>query len=54
MAKLFRRLQLLTSIKTNVAALELKRHLEVTYRTGWRVKHKVMDAMTRREFNNTQ
>ena len=38
-------IHLLTSTKTNMAALELKRHLSVTYRTAWRMKHKVMEAM---------
>ena len=32
-----------------MAALELKRHLGVTYRTAWRLKHKIMQAMTQRE-----
>lgn len=42
-------LYLLTSTKTNLAALELKRHLGVSYRTAWRLKHKVMQAMAARE-----
>ena len=42
-------LYLLTSTKTNLAALELKRHLGVNYKTAWRIKHKVMQAMTQRE-----
>lgn len=42
-------LYLLTSTKTNLSALELKRHLGVRYRTAWRLKHKVMQAMTERE-----
>jgi hypothetical protein len=45
----FLALYLLTSTKTNLAALELKRHLGVCYRTAWRLKHKVMLAMTERE-----
>lgn len=45
----FLAIHLLTSTKTNMAALELKRHLGVSYRTAWRLKHKVMEAMTRRE-----
>ncbi len=45
----FLAIHLLTSTKTNMAALELKRHLGVTYRTAWRMKHKVMEAMMRRE-----
>ena len=40
---------LLTSTKTNMAALELKRHLGVRYRTAWRLKHKIMHAMMERE-----
>ncbi|ACD58194.1 ISXo2 putative transposase [Xanthomonas oryzae pv. oryzae PXO99A] len=40
---------LLTSSKTNLAALELKRHLGVTYKAAWRMKHKIMQAMTERE-----
>lgn len=45
----FLALYLLTSTKTNLAALELKRHLGVSYRTAWRLKHKVMQAMAERE-----
>lgn len=47
--KWFLALYLLTSTKTNMAALELMRHLDVCYRTAWRLKHKVMQAMTNRE-----
>lgn len=42
-------LYLLVSTKTNLAALELQRHLGVSYRTAWRLKHKVMAAMAERE-----
>lgn len=45
----FLALYLLTSTKTNMAALELTRHLGVCYRTAWRLKHKVMQAMATRE-----
>lgn len=45
----FLALYLLTQSKTNVAALELTRHLGVCYRTAWRVQHKLMQAMTARE-----
>ncbi len=38
-------LYLLTQSKTNVAALELMRHLGVCYRTAHRIKHKLMQAM---------
>ncbi len=42
-------IHLLTSTKTNMAALELKRHLGVDYKAAWRIKHKVMQAMAARE-----
>lgn len=42
-------MHLLTSTKTNMAALELMRHLGVSYRTSWRLKHKIMQAMAERE-----
>ena len=47
--KWFLALHLLTSTKTNMAALELMRHLGVCYSSAWRIKHKVMQAMTNRE-----
>ncbi len=42
-------MHLLTSTKTNLAALELMRHLGVNYKTAWRLKHKIMQAMSERE-----
>lgn len=42
-------IHLLTATKTNLAALELKRHLGVNYKAAWRLKHKIMQAMTERE-----
>lgn len=39
----------LTTTKTNLAALELMRQLDVCYRTAWRLKHKIMQAMQTRE-----
>lgn len=45
----FLALHLLAGAKTNVSALELMRQLGVCYRTAWRLKHKVMHAMTNRE-----
>lgn len=45
----FLALHLLTSTKTNLAALELMRHLGVSYSTAWRLKQKVMQAMTAQE-----
>jgi len=38
----FQAIYLLTSTKTNMAALELKRHLGVNYKAAWRLKHKIM------------
>lgn len=42
-------MHLLTATKTNLAALELMRHLGVNYKTAWRIKHKIMQAMAERE-----
>jgi len=42
-------LYVLTQTKNNVSALELTRHLGVCYRTAWRMKHKLMEAMASRE-----
>jgi transposase-like protein len=42
-------LHLLTATKTNLAALEVMRHLGVNYKTAWRLKHKIMQAMAERE-----
>ena len=40
---------LLSQSKNAIAALELRRHLGVCYRSAWRIKHKLMQAMTARE-----
>lgn len=40
---------LLTTTKTNLAALELMRHLGVNWKSAWRLKHKVLAAMASRE-----
>lgn len=40
---------LLTGTKTNLSALELSRSLGVAYSTAWRIKQKIMRAMTERE-----
>jgi ribosomal protein L37AE/L43A len=45
----FLAMHLLTQAKNNVAALELKRHLGVSYPTAWLVKHKLMEVMRLRE-----
>jgi transposase-like protein len=45
----FQALYLLTQTKNGVSGLELMRHLGVSHRTAWRIKHKVMQAMAERE-----
>ena len=40
---------LLTQTKTGMSALELHRHLGVSYRTAWLVKHKLMQVMLEQE-----
>jgi len=40
---------LLGQSKTNLSALELMRHLGVSYPAAWRMKHKLMQTMTERE-----
>ena len=42
-------MHLMTQAKNNVSALELKRHLGVSYPTAWMVKHKIMEVMRLRE-----
>ena len=45
----FMAMQLLSQAKNNVAALELRRQLGVSYPTAWLMKHKIMEAMRLRE-----
>lgn len=40
---------LMCQTKNGISALELMRHLDVCYRTAWRLKHKLMAAMADRE-----
>ena len=47
--KWFLAMHLMTQAKNNVSALELKRHLGVSYPTAWLVKHKLMELMFLRE-----
>ena len=49
LTKWFLAMHLLTASKTNLAALELMRQLDVCYATAWTLKHKIMQAMTERE-----
>src|SRR4030095_14107169 len=43
--KWFVAMHLMTQAKNNVSALELKRHLGVSYPTAWLLKHKLMEVM---------
>lgn len=45
----FLAMHLMTQAKNNVSALELRRHLGVSYPTAWLLKHKIMEVMTLRE-----
>jgi hypothetical protein len=45
----FLAMHLLTQAKNNVSALELKRHLGVSYPTAWLLKQKLMQVMVDRE-----
>lgn len=47
--KWFVAMHLITQAKNSVSALELKRHLGVSYPTAWLVKHKLMEVMLQRE-----
>lgn len=47
--KWFLAMHLITQSKNNVSALELKRHMGVSYPTSWLVKHKIMEVMRQRE-----
>jgi hypothetical protein len=42
-------MHMLTQAKNNVAALELMRHLGVSYKTAWLMKLKLLQVMTERE-----
>ncbi len=43
--KWFLAMHLITQSRNNVSALELKRHMGVSYPTSWLVKHKIMEVM---------
>jgi hypothetical protein len=40
---------LMTQQKNGISALELMRHLGVSYNTAWKIKHKLMQAMKERD-----
>lgn len=44
---------MLPQAKNNVSGLELMRHLEVSAKTAWSIKHKLMEAMWLRECTRT-
>jgi hypothetical protein len=45
----FLAMQLLSQAKTNLAALELRRQLGVSYPTAWMLKHKIIESMRHAE-----
>ncbi|MBX3627982.1 MAG: IS1595 family transposase [Rhizobacter sp.] len=49
----FQAAYVLSQAKNNVSALELMRHLGVSYPTAWSLKHKLMEAMRERERTRT-
>ena len=40
---------LVTHNKNDISALSLKRHLGICYRSAWRLKHKLLEAMAERD-----
>ncbi len=50
----FLAIYLLTLSKNNIAALELMRSLDVSYKTAWLVKRKLMRVMSERESERVQ
>jgi transposase-like protein len=51
--KWFQAIYLVTQNKNNISALSLMRHLGICYRSAWRLKHKLMEAMAEREAPRT-
>lgn len=47
--KWFQAMYFLTQSKNNLSSLELMRLMGVSYRTAWRIKHKLLQVMTERE-----
>jgi transposase-like protein len=45
----FLAMHFLTKAKTSISALELSRDLDVSYRSAWLMKHKLMETMRQRE-----
>ncbi len=51
LTKWFQALYLISQDKNDHSALSLKRYLGVCYRTAWRLKHKILEAMSERDGN---
>lgn len=49
LTKWFLAMYLITQSKTNMAALELRRKIGVSWKSAWLLKHKLMEAMYQRE-----
>lgn len=49
----FLAMYLMTQSKNNISALSLKRHLGVSYKAAWLLKHKLMEVMAEREERRT-
>jgi transposase-like protein len=45
----FQAIYFITHAKTGVSAMELGRHIGVSYPTSWKIKHKIMQAMQERD-----
>jgi len=48
LTKWFLAVYLLTQLKTDIAALSLRRQLGITWKAAWLLKHKLMEAMRQR------
>lgn len=51
LVKWFLSMYLLSQSKNGISALELKRQVGVSYKTAWKVKHKLMQVMAERDEN---
>lgn len=49
LTKWFLAMYLMTQSKNAIASLELKRHLGVSYKTAWMLKHKLLEVMLQQE-----
>ena len=49
LTKWFLAIYLMTQSKTQIAALALMRHLDISWKAAWLLKHKLMEAMFQRE-----